>query len=210
MHNSGLGICIISRKEIAMNPESISQYVKSLGFAPHRAALGLCAAAALAAGAWALNPAPVQAQQAAAKAPEPHPGASPDLAKYADGLPERNDYVSWKTLADVKVTREKDKIRPTFPASVTKLDAQTVKLQGFMVPLDATSPTQQKHFVLTALPQSCSFCLPPVGMEGMIEVRAKTAVKFGYEPVQVVGKFAVLKDDPLGIYYRLVDAEPVK
>lgn len=192
-----------------MNPESISQYMKSLGLAPRRVALGLCAVVALATGAWALNPASVQAQQAA-KAAEPHPGAGPDFAKYADGLPERSDYVSWKTLADVKVTREKDKMRPTFPAKVTKLDTQTVKLQGFMVPLDATSPTQQKHFVLTALPQSCSFCLPPVGMEGMIEVRAKTAVKFGYEPVQIVGKFAVLKDDPLGIYYRLVDAEPVK
>ena len=146
---------------------------------------------------------------------EPHAGAPgglapADAAKYLNGLPDRQGYVSWKTLADVKVKREKDRMVPTFPAPVVKLNAQTVKLQGFMVPLDQTSPTMQKHFVLTPLPQSCSFCLPPIGMEGIIEVRAKTAVKFSYEPVQVAGKFEVLSADPLGIYYRLSDAEPVK
>ena len=151
---------------------------------------------------------------AGAPAAEPHAAAAaglpPEAAKYLNGLPERQGFVSWKTLADVKVKREKDRMVPTFPEPIVKLNAKIVKLQGFMVPLDQTSPTMQKHFVLTPLPQSCSFCLPPIGMEGIIEVRAKTAVKFSYEPVQVAGKFEVLSADPMGIYYRLTDAEPVK
>ena len=40
----------------------------------------------------------------------------------------------------------------------------------------------------------------------MVEVIAKTPVKYGFEPIVVSGKFAVLKDDPTGVLYRLTDA----
>ena len=35
---------------------------------------------------------------------------------------------------------------------------------------------------------------------------ARTPVKYGFEPIVVTGKFVVLKDDPMGLYYRLTDA----
>jgi len=37
----------------------------------------------------------------------------------------------------------------------------------------------------------------------------KTPVKYGFEPIVVSGRFAVLKDDPTGVLYRLTDAEAV-
>jgi hypothetical protein len=43
----------------------------------------------------------------------------------------------------------------------------------------------------------------------MVEVIAKTPVKYGFEPIVVSGKFAVLKDDPTGVLYRLTDAESI-
>jgi hypothetical protein len=43
----------------------------------------------------------------------------------------------------------------------------------------------------------------------VVEVIAKTSVKYGFEPIIVSGRFAVLKDDPAGVLYRLTDAEAV-
>ena len=44
----------------------------------------------------------------------------------------------------------------------------------------------------------------------MIEVKAKTPVKYSLEPVVVEGRFTVLPDDQYGLYYRLTDAVGVK
>lgn len=44
----------------------------------------------------------------------------------------------------------------------------------------------------------------------MVEVKTKTSVKYSMEIVVVEGQFAVLKNDPYGLYYRLTDAVAVK
>jgi hypothetical protein len=44
----------------------------------------------------------------------------------------------------------------------------------------------------------------------MVEVKSKTPVKYGFEPVVMTGKLSVLKDDPTGVFYRLTDAVPAK
>jgi len=123
---------------------------------------------------------------------------------YADKpLPELKGVVSWKTLAEVKPVKQKDRFVPEFSKSVSALDKKDVKLQGFMMPLDMGE--RQKRFLLVALPPSCAFCLPG-GPEQMVEVVAKTPVKYGFDPIVISGKLAVLKDDPMGLYYRLTDA----
>jgi hypothetical protein len=122
-------------------------------------------------------------------------------------LPERKDVVSWKVLSQVEVVKQKDKFVPQFAGAVTALDKKDVKLQGFMMPLSVGE--QQSHFVLTAMPQSCAFCLPG-GPETMVEIKTKRPVKYTFEPVVLSGRLAVLKDDPTGIFYRLTDAEQTK
>lgn len=121
-------------------------------------------------------------------------------------LPELKGVVSWKTLADVKTLKQKDRFIPDFGKSVATLDQKEVKLQGFMMPLEMGE--RQKRFLLVALPPTCSFCLP-AGAEQMVEVQAKTPVKYGFEPIVVSGRFTVLRDDPMGLYYRLTDASAV-
>lgn len=118
-------------------------------------------------------------------------------------LPELKGVVSWKTLGEVKPVKQKDKFVPEFGKTVAALDKKEVKLQGFMMPLDMGE--KQQRFILAALPPSCAFCLPG-GPEQMVEVQAKTPVKYGFEPILLTGKLAVLKDDPMGLYYRLTDA----
>lgn len=121
-------------------------------------------------------------------------------------LPELKGVVSWKTLNDVKTVKQKDRFMPEFGKSVVVLDNKEVRLQGFMMPLDMGE--KQKRFILAALPPTCSFCLPG-GPEQMVEVQAKTPVKYGFEPIVVSGRFTVLRDDAMGLYYRLTDAVAV-
>ncbi len=118
-------------------------------------------------------------------------------------LPEVKGVVSWKTLAQVMPVKQKDRFVPQFSDGVTKLDKQEVRLQGFMMPLDMGE--KQKRFILTAVPPSCAFCMP-AGPDALVEVEAKSAIKYGFEPIVLSGKFSVLKDNPMGLYYRLTDA----
>ena len=118
-------------------------------------------------------------------------------------LSELKGVVSWKTLAMVTPVRQQDRFVPEFSKDVSALDKKEVKLQGFMMPLDMGE--KQKRFLLVAMPPTCAFCLPG-GPDQLVEVLAKTPVKYGFEPIVVTGKFVVLKDDPMGLYYRLTDA----
>ena len=132
------------------------------------------------------------------------PGVDPNQFK---PLPDRNDVVSWKVLSQVELVKQKDRYVPQFAAAVAALDKKEVKVQGFMMPLQMGD--KQSHFVLTAMPQSCAFCLPG-GPESMVEVKSKTPVKYTFDPVVLTGKLEVLKDDPTGVFYRLTDAVPAK
>jgi uncharacterized protein len=131
-------------------------------------------------------------------------GADPSAFK---PLPERKDVLSWRTLAQVELVKMKDRYVPQFATSVTSLDQKQVKVQGFMLPLQVGD--KQSHFVLAAMPQTCSFCMPG-GPESMVEVKTKAPVKYTFDAVVLSGKLTVLKDDPTGIFYRLTDAEPTK
>lgn len=120
-------------------------------------------------------------------------------------LPDRKDVVSWKLLGQVELVKMKDKFVPQYSAGVAALDKKEVKVQGFMMPLEMGD--KQTHFILSAMPASCAFCMPG-GPEQLVEVRTKAPVKYTFEPVVLTGKLAVLKDDPTGVFYRLTDAQP--
>ena len=138
-----------------------------------------------------------------AQAPSAPPGAM-DPSQFKP-LPDRQDVVSWKLLAQVELVKLKDKFVAQFSSDVAALDKKEVKVQGFMMPLEMGD--KQTHFILSAMPQSCAFCMPG-GPEQLVEVRTTKPVKYTFDPVLLTGKLAVLKDDPTGVYYRLTDAQP--
>ena len=121
-------------------------------------------------------------------------------------LQEREGVVSWPLLASVTTKLENKRLVPSFPAGVQQLDKQKVKIQGFMMPLEPGD--KQRHFLLSSVPTSCNFCTP-AGPEGLVEVRTKTPVRYTLEPVVVEGTMAVLANDPYGLFYRVIDAQPV-
>ena len=157
--------------------------------------------------------------------PMPAGAGSPSAAGASSGVPagtgagthganspfpqikDRNDVLPWSVLTDVKTKSEKNRLLPNFPASVVALNQRTQRIQGFMMPLEPGE--KQKHFLLTSVPMSCGFCVPG-GPESMVEVKTKTPIKYSLDIVVVEGKFAVLNDDPYGLYYRITDAVSVK
>ena len=122
-------------------------------------------------------------------------------------IKERADVLPWSLLTEVKTRPEKNKLLPVFTAGINALNQKTQRIQGFMMPLEPGE--KQKHFLLTAVPLTCGFCVPG-GPESMVEIKTKTPVKYSMDVVVVEGKFNVLSDDPYGLYYRITDAVPVK
>ena len=122
-------------------------------------------------------------------------------------LQERADVLPWSMLTAVKTRVDKNRLLPVFPAPVQALNQKSQRVQGFMMPLEPGE--KQRHFLLSSVPLTCSFCTPG-GPESMVEVKTKTPVKYTMEPVVVEGQFAVLQDDPYGLYYRVSDAVAVK
>jgi hypothetical protein len=115
-------------------------------------------------------------------------------------LTELPGVISWQTL--VKVTLINN--IPHFDQVIEALNGQQVKVQGFIVPLEQTE--KQEHFLLSINPPTCFFCLP-AGPEGLVEVFTKPGIEFSYEPVVMAGTFKVLKQDEMGIYYRMLNAQ---
>ena len=135
---------------------------------------------------------------------EAPPGMDPSQFK---PLVERKDLVSWQTFAQVEIVKMQDRYVPQFAQSVASLDQKEVKVQGFMMPLEVGD--KQSHFVLSALPVTCSFCMPG-GPEALVEVKTKQPVKYSFDAIVVSGKLSVLKDDPTGVFYRITDAVQAK
>lgn len=167
--------------------------------------------ALLFAAAAALSVAGVSAQtkfgQSPGATPPGVPAGTPGAAAPLKPLPERKDVVSWRTLAQVELVKTKNRYEPQFSAEVAALNGKELKIQGFMMPLEMGD--KQSHFILAATPQDCSFCMPG-GPESLVEVKTRRPIAYGMEPVVLSGKMQVLKDDPTGVFYRLIDAVPTK
>lgn len=159
----------------------------------------------------AAKPAPLAGSEAAAierlgafggQGPGTHGANSP-----FPPLNVRDDVVPWSVLTSVKTKIDKNRAMAVFNSGQMALNQKTQRIQGFMMPLEPGE--KQRHFLLSSVPLTCSFCVAG-GPESMVEVRTKTPVKYSMEPLVVEGRFLVLIDDPMGLYYRMTDASSVK
>lgn len=142
---------------------------------------------------------------AAAQAPSPSL-ALPIDPQLLNELPELKGVVSWRVLGQVKSVQSGSKLVTEFGADVSKLNRQEVRLQGYMLPINAGET--HTNFLLTMRPPHCPFCLS-LGPEYIVEVKAGAPIKHTYEPVVVAGRLDILQNDPYGLYYRLTDAKLV-
>ena len=135
------------------------------------------------------------------------PVGLPSASSYSTTLlPEMDGVLSWKTLGEVEPVKHDGKVVPQFSSTILGLDGKPVRVQGFILPMDLGE--KQKHFLISAVPPHCPFCLP-AGPDAIVEVYTRKPVAYSMEPIVVAGTFAVLANDPSGVLYRLTDAEPV-
>ncbi len=119
---------------------------------------------------------------------------------------------SWESLMEVEYeevdTPKGKQWIPQFTQDVQALNQKSVRISGYMIPLGFAE--EQTHFLVSAWPgDGCYFHLPG-GPNSVIEVKAQRGVEFTYDTIEVEGKLELLQDDPYGLLYRMVDAEPVR
>lgn len=114
------------------------------------------------------------------------------------------DVVPWETLMAADLVFDQLAVRARFPDELAKLDTQSVKLGGFMVPLEAAA--DQKHFLLSANPPSCFYHLPG-GPTTVVEVFASKPIAASFEPLLLRGRLELVEESEVGVVYRLHDAE---
>lgn len=134
------------------------------------------------------------------------PGVHSPNSPFAPLMP-RDDVLPWSLLSDVKLKKVSNRVLPDYPPHVLELNNKMQRVQGFMMPLEPGQ--RQKHFLLTSVPLTCSFCTPG-GPESMVEIKTSNPIAYSLEPVVVEGKFSVLTDDKYGLYYRMLNAVAVK
>lgn len=112
--------------------------------------------------------------------------------------------VGWDLLGTTQERVTEDGVIPEFSEAVEALDGRTVRIAGYIYPLD-TSP-RQKEFLFTALPPSCPYCIE-AGPTQYMEVVSDDGVRFSYNALTLEGSLELVRDDPAGgTFYRLTGA----
>lgn len=112
----------------------------------------------------------------------------------------------WETLADA--TPGEGFGPPTFGDKISPYDGQEVILQGFMLPLQ--NEDRQSHFILSANPPHCYFCMPG-GAESLVEIHAAPPIRFSYDPIVLKGKLRLIRgDESMGLYYQINGAKQLQ
>jgi uncharacterized protein len=167
--------------------------------------LGLGIAAAIAAdGALAFGQQPPQ--QSGLIDPSQIPKVHNTFYKVPEGA------IGWDLLGDLEIRTEtiaplQTMFHTDYRPEVKALAGHEIKVMGFLYPLEGG--VEHDHFLLTAWPPTCPFCLP-AGPSQMVEVFCAKPVAFTEGAIMMAGTFEVLHDDPSGLFYRMHEAHEVQ
>lgn len=151
-------------------------------------------------------------------APLPSPAFALSVEELNAALPGMREpppgVTPWSLLGKASVQfHDKDDgsytVTTLIPPEVEALDGQTLRLMGFMVPIEAD--VTARKFLLVEAPADCPFCLAGTTEPSrIVEVEAgPKAIALTYTQVVLSGRLEVLKDDMNGLVYRLCDAVAV-
>jgi hypothetical protein len=121
-----------------------------------------------------------------------------------DALPKAQDAL-WDTLykTNIKLDDKTGTYVATFPDDVKNLNGQTIKISGFILPLEATE--KFKHFLLSKRTPTCFFC-PPGEPNEIIEVFAQKPTEWADDLVIYKGQMSLIQGPETGIFFQLKDA----
>ncbi|MBK6389889.1 MAG: hypothetical protein KA109_08170 [Saprospiraceae bacterium] len=125
----------------------------------------------------------------------------------------QNSSSTWNILGKLTFKKEFDaslgfKIdKPVFGEEVKALANKTVEIKGYIIPTDGYK--SHTEFILSAFPYNMCFFCGGAGPETVMEVYAKTPVKFTSEAVTLRGKLELNADDVNRLIYSLTEAEQI-
>lgn len=121
---------------------------------------------------------------------------------------------TWKTLSKVTFRKEYDEVmgfkvdKPVFSEQVKKLDGKTIKLRGYIIPVEGYK--SHTEFVFSAYPYNmCYFC-GGAGPETVMEVYASEPIEYTAEAIEIKGRLELNSDDINRLMYALKKAKPVE
>lgn len=120
-------------------------------------------------------------------------------------LTEGEGFMSWSDLMQAQVRFDDMTLFADFPEQVTERSGDTVKMTGFMMPLEAGM--KQNWFILTTHPPGCFFHVPG-GPSGAVEVFSEEGIRVSWDPIVLEGRFEALEKSDSAVY-RLHDARIV-
>ncbi|MEO0616687.1 MAG: hypothetical protein AAFY69_11205 [Pseudomonadota bacterium] len=121
-------------------------------------------------------------------------------------LPEVERGIPWSDLMQARVRYEDGSIAADFPSVISERAGETVRIAGFMTPLQAEN--SQRWFLLTSSPPHCYFDIPG-GPAGTVEVLAPGGIEVSWEPIVIEGRFEPIELGK-GAVYKLHDAKRVE
>jgi|TARA_B110000238_G_scaffold168339_1_gene184776 hypothetical protein len=121
-------------------------------------------------------------------------------------VPPLEGGLNWSDLTQAEVRFTDEAVQVSFPAMIEQQAGDTVKVSGFMMPLEAG--LGQHHFLLTPSPSHCFFHIPG-GPAGVIEIFSAQAIETSWDPIQLEGRLALLENSDSGVIYQLLQAEVV-
>lgn len=133
------------------------------------------------------------------------------FAGYTQAQSEQN---TWKTLAKITYKKQYDEMLgfkvdiPVFSEEVKKMAGKQVEVKGYIVPVDGYK--SHTEFVFSAFPYNMCFFCGGAGPETVMEVYAKSPIKYTAEPVIIKGKLELNDNDVNRLMYALKDAELIK
>jgi len=114
--------------------------------------------------------------------------------------------IPWADLLKAKIQYTDTAMVTEFPKEIATHAGQTVKLSGFMMPLEAD--LKQRRFLLTSNPPGCYFHIPG-GPAGAVEVFATEGIEASWNPLVLEGRFEPQEKSDTGVVYQLHDARVV-
>lgn len=131
-----------------------------------------------------------------------------DERKAQDTLPMSKDPV-WETLQKTKiiVDQKKGYYSAKFPAAVKSMAGKQLTVSGFMLPLE--SKDKFKHFLLSKRTPTCPFC-PPGEPNEIMDVWMANPISYTDDMVTVKGKFELMNDKEMGLFFKLKSASLAK
>lgn len=122
-----------------------------------------------------------------------------------EALPQSKDPL-WATLAKTKVTIDEEQYlyKATHAPEVKKLAGKEITIQGFIMPLEATESFT--HFLLTKRTPTCGFC-PPGEPNEVIDIKTVEPVEWVDGLITLRGKFELMNNEQMGMFFKIHNAK---